>query len=413
VRRLTLTEFRTERAVALSVVQRDSLRRLHPGMRCEPSIGVEGTYDLTPDQHIGLVCLPELVIEVQPKVPMSSVMFLVSYACDSATWFDRQVEFAPEQTLVEIVAIIFSRLVEHTTRRGLLNGYQLEHNSLPAPRGRIRFDDQIRRHLGLSPPVEVSHDVFTADILENRILLAAVNSLGNLPLLSPIARRELLRARRLFGAVQHEHFAPARVPDIVITRLNQHYQASISLATMILRSTSLDLGTGGARGSAFLIDMNLVFEHFVRIALRSALAADLRSFPNRITNLRLDEANVVPLKPDLCLLVDQRVAWVGDAKYKRLPAGAYSNADLYQLLAYSVAMDLPGGTLIYAADAGVNAAKHVVKMSGKQLTVVAMDLSAPPAVILRQIRALAAQIAIQADAVASPRLGKPIGASLG
>ena len=37
---------------------------------------------------------------------------------------------------------------------------------------------------------------------------------------------------------------------------------------------------------------------------------------------------MVPLKPDLCLVDDQRIAWVGNARTKRLPFAAYTNANL-------------------------------------------------------------------------------------
>jgi 5-methylcytosine-specific restriction enzyme subunit McrC len=135
-----------------------------------------------------------------------------------------------------------------------------------------------------------------------------------------------------------------------------------------------------------------VFEIFVRTALRAALELDVQRFPERAPSLRLDEARAVPLKPDLCWVEDQRVAWVGDAKYKRLPSGTYRNADLYQLLAYATATGLPSGTLIYAADEGVSAAEHVIMETGKRLHVFALDLLAPRAVILRQIGALAEKI---------------------
>jgi 5-methylcytosine-specific restriction enzyme subunit McrC len=135
--------------------------------------------------------------------------------------------------------------------------------------------------------------------------------------------------------------------------------------------------------------MNLVFERFVRSALRAALGADLARFPDSSPSRHLDQAGVVPLKPDLCLLDGRRIVWVGDAKYKRLPVGGYRNADLYQLLAYAVALDLPGGTLVYAADEGVSAAEHVVMHAGKQLRVVALDLRAPRSKLLLQIRTLA------------------------
>jgi 5-methylcytosine-specific restriction enzyme subunit McrC len=393
MRRLTLTEFRTQRGVALSVDERDAVQRLHAGIRIEPTLGFDGRYDLTPDQRIGLVCLPSLVIEIRPKVPMSSVLFLVSYGCDAASWFDQRPEFSPDLNLVEILAIMLARMVQHVTRRGLLNGYQCEDESLPAPRGRILFDEQIRRRLGVSPPIEVSHDVFTSDIVENRLLLAALNAMSRIPHRSARTKAELIRAQRLFGAVQPVHFARAAVPDVIFTRLNGHYQVPVSLASVLLRSASLDFGMGGARGSAFLIDMNRAFEQFVRTALREALKVDAAQFPERPPRQPLDRAGVVPLKPDLCLIEDQRIVWVGDAKYKRLPAGAYQNADLYQLLAYAVALNLPGGTLIYAADEGISDAEHVVVHAGKRLRVVALDLLASRTKVLQQIGSIARQIA--------------------
>jgi 5-methylcytosine-specific restriction enzyme subunit McrC len=392
MRRLTLTEFRTEPAVPLSSEERDGVRRLHPGIRIEPTIGFDGRYDLTPDQRIGLVCLPTVVVEIRPKVPMSSVLFLVSYACDAASWVDHQPEFSRDSDLVEMISMMLAKMVQHATRRGLLNGYQCEDEPLQAPRGRILFDEQIRRRLGHAPPIEVRHDIFTADILENRLLQAALATVSRLPLRSVATRRELARAQRLFGSVRRLRFSPTSIPDVVFTRLNHHYQPAISLATFVLRSASLELGAGGTQGSAFLIDMNAVFERFLRTALREALGVDPSSFPERPPQTSLDVAGVVPLKPDLCLLDRSAIVWVGDAKYKRLPMGGYRNADLYQLLAYSIALNLPGGTLVYAADEGVTAAEHIVVESGKRLRVVALDLTAPKSNILTQIRSLAASI---------------------
>jgi 5-methylcytosine-specific restriction enzyme subunit McrC len=287
-------------------------------------------------------------------------------------------------------------MVEQATRRGLLNGYQCEDEALQAPRGRILFDEQIRRRLGISPPIEVRHDVFTSDVVENRLLLAALTAMGRIPLRSDIARRELFRAQRLFGGVRRLHFDSAAVPDVLFTRLTRHYQPAVSLASFVLRSASLDLGVGGTRGSAFLIDMNTAFERFVRNALRVALGASAASFPDRPPRTHLDQAGIVPLKPDLCLLDDRRIVWVGDAKYKRLPVGGYRNADLYQLLAYAVSLKLPGGTLVYAADEGVRAAEHVVVQADKRLRVVALDLMAPRSRVLQQIDALARGILSEA-----------------
>ena len=50
------------------------------------------------------------------------------------------------------------------------------------------------------------------------------------------------------------------------------------------------------------------------------------------------------------------------------------NADLYQLLAYTIALDLPGGLLIYAHGEAEEVV-HRVNYAGKRLEVAALDLS--------------------------------------
>ena len=83
--------------------------------------------------------------------------------------------------------------------------------------------------------------------------------------------------------------------------------------------------------------------------------------------------------------------FVGDAKYKRISDERVPNADLYQLLAYATALNLPGGLLIYAkgeADPII----HQVRHSGKGLQVAALDLSCPFDEILTQVESLADQV---------------------
>ena len=65
--------------------------------------------------------------------------------------------------------------------------------------------------------------------------------------------------------------------------------------------------------------------------------------------------------------------FVGDAKYKKTD-GIGQHSDLYQLLSYVTALNLPGGMLIYAAGEA-NPVLHHVKHSGKRLEVAALDLS--------------------------------------
>lgn len=396
--RLTLTEFQTTQGIPLTLQECDDLRRLHDGIRVEPTRGRPGRYDLTPNQQVGVVCLSSQIIEIRPKMPMASVLFLVSYACDFVKWANPPAEFTHETDLVELLAIMLARWVQHATRQGLLNGYRLEEEALRGPRGRILFDQQLRRWFGRTPPIEVRHDLFTSDILENRMLLAALLAMRRFQSRQKSIKHEISRAQRLFGGVTAKYYAPNAVPTVIFTRLNRHYQSALSLATILLQSASLELGAGGAQGSSFLVDMNVVFERFVRTALRKSLNLDPVRFPDKLSGIYLDENSVVHLRPDLCIVERGRIIWVGDAKYKFLPIAANLNADLYQLLAYTVALDLPNGLLIYASNKGTSEAEHAVVNGGQRLRVVALDLSMPPGKILQQIGEIARGIEHSAQA---------------
>lgn len=78
-------------------------------------------------------------------------------------------------------------------------------------------------------------------------------------------------------------------------------------------------------------------------------------------------------------------------KYKRIGYEHAPNADLYQLLAYATALDLPGGLLIYAqgeAEWAVHRVRHV----GIRLKIAALGLSGTIDELLARIDELAAMI---------------------
>ena len=122
--------------------------------------------------------------------------------------------------------------------------------------------------------------------------------------------------------------------------------------------------------------MNTLFQEFVTVALREALGVSeqtLRS-DQGIRRVTLDEEGDIQLKPDLSWWDGATCTFVGDAKYKNLTNTAVPTPDLYQLLAYATALNLPGGLLVYAKGEA-DTASYRVRHAGKRLDVVALDLS--------------------------------------
>src|SRR5215468_10559738 len=97
--------------------------------------------------------------------------------------------------------------------------------------------------------------------------------------------------------------------------------------------------------------MSDVFESFVATALGEALGVPTCAWrrEGKGTGVTLDVDGVVGLEPDMSWWVGGRCVFVADAKYKRVNAAGVKHPDLYQLLAYLLALDQPRGLLVYAA----------------------------------------------------------------
>jgi len=89
-----------------------------------------------------------------------------------------------------------------------------------------------------------------------------------------------------------------------------------------------------------------------------------------------------------------------DAKYKRISVMGIKHPDLYQLLAYTIATELPGGLLVYAAGEG-EAAVHEIVNVGKRLEVTSIDPSGTPKEILGEIARIATTVKRLRDQVNS------------
>ena len=389
-RRLVLKEHEDSAPVTLTRAERETLPLLHPGVQIQPAGSRGDRYVLRPDQRVGIVALPTLVIEIQPKIPMPSALHLISVASGAVRWQPQAPDYDEDISFTDLVAIMLAKLVSSATRRGLLHGYRPETEAAQAPRGRVLFEEFIRRRFGHAPPIDIEHDLYTPDVTENRILLAALQALRTLSLCAGAARSELADAQQALGGVSLVHFPPGSLPDhISSSPLNAHYQPALTLALMVLKSTYLKLRAGAGRGNAFLVDMNLVFEKFLRNALRHALNLNERSFPARPPKTYLDRGSQVALIPDLTLIERGRIVWVGDAKYKILPDTKRINSDLYQLHAYATALGLPQATLVYGTSREPVGREHIAIGSGSRLLVQELNLNVSRTEIDRQVSDLA------------------------
>lgn len=345
-------------------------------------------WDLHPSSYIGTVRLGDLSIVVRPKIYIDRVMFLVAYALDPNDW-KRYFDLFPNPNILESIIPAFVHHTHQAIRRGLLQGYRTEEEALHTVRGRIRFNDQINRRFGIPLPVEVAYDEFTEDIEENRLLKTALHRLSRLPVRSERSRRDVNGLRPAFNTVGLGDYRRG-APEVQYTRLNSHYRSAVELARLIIDNSSLELFHGEVAEASFLLDMNKVFERFLFVALREALGLSEMEWQSG-KRLYLDTDKRISLQPDLSWWDGIRCRFVGDAKYKRIAPTGFPNADIYQMLAYCTAADLPSGLLVYAAgesEPGV----YRIRKADKVIEVDSLDLGGKPEDILTEVKRIAEKV---------------------
>lgn len=376
----------------LSAAQRDLLLEAATlGLTVQPVARSGGSYRVAAGSTVGAVEIGDLSVLIEPKIGIPQLLSLACYAMGVfKNEQDRLFDFVRDEALPDVLALALAAEAQRAFGRGLLHGYRTEEDALQTVRGRIRIDDQIRRRSGVVLPVEVRHDEFTDDILENRLVKAAASRLSGMRLRSARARRGLGWVAGILAPVSLVEFGND-VPEARFDRLNEHYRGVVGLARLILRHTAFESGRGDVRASGFVMDMNRLFQEFLTVALREVLGVSEQVLRAE-RPVTLDKDGRATLKPDLSWWDGETCTFVGDAKYKNLTdSRTVPGTDLYQLLAYATALDLPGGLLIYAKGE-TNPWSYRVKNASKCLEVMALDLAGTLDNVLQRVNDVAARV---------------------
>lgn len=407
MRSILLNEHQPSKPERLTIWQRDALKRSLPRLTIAPVPESTHEYILNPGSTVGAleintvaesgdVGASRLSVLICPKIEIPRLLSIACYAQSKIKFQPNDFSFEQELALPDILARALAVHARRAFSRGLLHGYRMEEESFHTVRGRIMFAEQIRRRFGAPLPVEVRYDDFTDDVLANRLIKAAVAQLTGMALRSNEARRDLRQVSAALDNVLLEEFRRRAVPRVRFNRLNEHYEPVVTLSRIILQHTAFEARSNALRASGFLMDMNVVFQEFVTTALREKLggfAGTLcsdRDLKGR-RKIHFDDAKHVRLEPDLTLWNVDRCTFVGDAKYKPTNVKSVPNADLYQILAYATALDLPGGLLIYAKGEP-KPIVHTVQHGNKQLEVFALDMSGDLDDVLNDVASLAQRV---------------------
>jgi len=354
-----------------------------------------GRWQIKAGSHVGAVVAGDLRILVTPKVKAANLFHMLEAGGEPVPVQSEIFDYERTGDLLPAFATFFASVLDRAVARGLPRQYREIDERLIALRGRIDVKAQLKMG-GLPIPVACRFDEHTADTPVNRIAKAALLVLLRLPGVSVATRQTLARL-----VIRFDEVSTATPGDLAaetpFTRLDEHFRSVDRLARLVLAGSSITNSAGLEGASTFMVNMNTVFESFLEASLRRALQGRLTVTGQRTR--ALDEDGKVGIKPDLTFLRGRRVVYVGDAKYKLIDSGLGLSSDYYQLLAYTTALDLPEGVLVYCQDAEAPVPPKVVTVrhAGKRLHSWALTLAGGPADLDREIDDLAAWITARSE----------------
>lgn len=361
-----------------------------------------GRYRVTAQNLVGTLVVDDVRILIRPKIRPENLFLLLEVGLPADAWRREAFDYTSTSDLLPSIIGFYARTLETTLARGLLRSYREEAERLVALRGRLDLAGQFRA-TGVRVPVACRYDEYTADNAENRYLRSAARLALRVVGVLPEDRRRLMQQ---LVALDDVDDAPARADDldrITFTRLNAHYEPAMRLARLLLANLTLVDQRGANSASSFLVDMNRLFEEFVTQRLRRALRGRLEVLGQYGTHLGTRQQ--VPIRPDLVFRRRGHDVYVADIKYKLTGDARARTGDYYQLLAYTTALDLPEGVLIYClADGGRPERSVTVRYAGKVLHTLAIDLSGPPASVAAAVAGAADWIAERGRSITTRRV---------
>lgn len=354
--------------------------RLLAAARAHPLGGAEGT-DVLCDHHrylrarqmVGVIAGRGCSLEILPKVDpagldetagtvrarlvhMLDVALGLELSSGEAAAMAHQAE-----SLLEVFITLFADRLLAEVRRGLPRRYRPFEEDLRALRGRLDAVRQFTTHAVRPDRLACRFDALDADTPLLQVMKACVLRLVR-HARGAATQRKLAELRFLLADVSHVSSRSLPWRSVQIDRTSRRWSALLELARLLLggRWQQTHAAAFEPEGITLLFPMNMLFERYVTVQLRRALAGTglevvaqggLRYClgPWREGEECVGDSHAT--RPDILVRRRSEVVAVIDAKWKHSSKGV-TQADVYQMIAYARLYRCPRLILLYPAVPG-------------------------------------------------------------
>ena len=309
---------------------------------------------LVAQQWVGVIALPDLTIEILPKLSAAvsadicreilTRMLLVAHQPLATKKLPAAVSLR-RHSLVEVLISAFLSALESYIKNGLLSSYVKVQSNLDTVKGRILFNKQFNQNV-LSPTrFHCRYSKYIRDNPLNQFFLCCLREMQAVS--KDKENQDRIRSAIMnFEDVQSITVPTALSQQLTFNSTNVIAREAYEYGNLFLSKHSVMASPGRAKMSMMLFDMNRLFETFLCRSLRHAYGNKVQ-YQSAKYHLVVDpetKKKYIKLRPDIVLKISDSEALVIDTKWK-LPQKFAKESDIYQMNAYSTG--LPNISKVY------------------------------------------------------------------
>lgn len=291
------------------------------------------------------------------QIPIENIYYILCYAWNKLEEKNIvNVTVSDHTEILNLFARILIVGMNRLLRRGIDRDYLRYGDDTQSLRGKINFQESIKRNLFVYAKAHCEYDEMDHDVIHNQILKATIRKLIYLKYLDKTYRDELIFLLRRFHHISDIDVSDAHFSRVRLHRNNLFYDFLLKICRLVLDNILVNEETGESKFMDFIRDekkMALVFEAFLKRFYKleqsdfSVISEKIRWDAEPVDE---ESAESLPImETDISLESDNRKIII-DAKYykKALVEGRFGkeiihSGHLYQLAAYLKNMEVRGG----------------------------------------------------------------------
>lgn len=202
------------------------------------------------------------------QIPIENIYYLLCYAWDKLEEKEQvPVSIDDKTELLELLAKVLLNATKILLKRGIDRNY-IDHTvDIAGVKGKLAVSETLKSNLYLKQRTICRFDDFSANILQNQILVTTIHRLTRTTGLDKGLKKELKKLTWMFGAVEVIELRAPIFKQVKLHRNNRLYGFVLKVCQLIYESSLPAEEPGAWRFSDFTRDerkMNQLFEAFLR-----------------------------------------------------------------------------------------------------------------------------------------------------